>query len=114
MPHKNNANGRHHRPKMRHCAANWREYDAGLRRRASLTLWVTGEAMAAWAAAPGASPGCQAAQRTEAVVGVAVLNRRLGTVWPNAVRRSVTSASVGSATAAPLRRRTAHQRPRVC
>ena len=31
MPHKKNANGRHHFPKMRHCVTNWREYDAGLR-----------------------------------------------------------------------------------
>ena len=50
MPHKKNANGRHHIPKMRHCVTSWREYEAGLRRRGSLTLWVTNEAIAAWAA----------------------------------------------------------------
>ena len=49
-PHKKNANGRHHIPKMRHAAANWAEYEGGLRRRGSLTLWITDEAIAAWAA----------------------------------------------------------------
>lgn len=29
---------------------NWSEYNAGLRRRGSLTLWITEEAMAAWQA----------------------------------------------------------------
>jgi len=29
---------------------NWAEYNAGLRRRGSLTLWVTEEAIAAWQA----------------------------------------------------------------
>ena len=47
MPHKKNSNGRHHIPKMRHCVTNWREYEAGLRRRGSLTMWVTDEATAA-------------------------------------------------------------------
>ena len=41
----------------------------------------------------------EAAQRTEAIVGVAVLNRMLGTAMANSVRRSETPASVGSATA---------------
>jgi hypothetical protein len=27
---------------------NWREYDAALRRRSDLTVWVTPEAMASW------------------------------------------------------------------
>ena len=67
MPHKKNANGRHHIPKMRHCVTNWREYEAGLRRRGSLTMWVTDEAMAAWAAAPRATPGGQAVYSERAI-----------------------------------------------
>ena len=67
MPHKKNANGRHHIPKMRHCVTNWREYEAGLRRRGSLTMWVTDEAMAAWAAAPRATPGGQAVYSDSAI-----------------------------------------------
>ena len=46
-PHKKNANGRHHIPKMRHAVTNWAEYEVGLRRRGSLTLWITEEAIAA-------------------------------------------------------------------
>jgi hypothetical protein len=41
MPNKQNAARRHQIPKMKFRAKNWAEYDAGLRRRGSLTLWVT-------------------------------------------------------------------------
>jgi hypothetical protein len=41
MPNKHNALRRHHIPKMKFSVKNWAEYDAGLRRRGSLTLWVT-------------------------------------------------------------------------
>jgi hypothetical protein len=47
MPRKKNANGRHHIPKVRHAWTNWTDYDAGLCRRGSLTLWVTDEAITA-------------------------------------------------------------------
>jgi hypothetical protein len=57
MPNKRNAAGRHHIPKMRHRVTNWAEYEAGLRRRGSLTMWVTEDAMAAWAAAPRTTSG---------------------------------------------------------
>ena len=43
MPNKHNALGRHHIPKMKFRVKNWAEYDAGLRRRGSLTLWITAE-----------------------------------------------------------------------
>ena len=67
MSYKKNANGRHHIPKLRHCTANWHEYGTGLRRRGSPTLWLTNEAMAAWAAAPRATPGGQAAYADSAI-----------------------------------------------
>ncbi|WP_420408073.1 IS5 family transposase [Hoeflea sp.] len=35
---------------MKFKVTNWAEYEAGLRRRGSLTLWVTPEALAGWAA----------------------------------------------------------------
>ncbi|MEK1892162.1 MAG: transposase [Rhizobium sp.] len=35
---------------MKFRVANWREYEAGLRRRGSLTLWLTPEALSAWQA----------------------------------------------------------------
>src|SRR3954462_7017456 len=59
MPHKYNAARRHHiaRPKRR--VTNWAEYNEALRQRGSLTVWVTDEAIAAWKAAPGPTPGGQ-------------------------------------------------------
>ena len=48
MPYKHNAPRRHKIAKARYRVANWREYDAALRERGSLTVWVTPEALAAW------------------------------------------------------------------
>jgi len=59
MPHKHNAARRHHIPKMRHQVLNWPEYEAGLRRRGSLTLWITEEALTEWSAVPRTTPGGQ-------------------------------------------------------
>jgi len=50
MPHKHNAARRHHIGKMKFKVTNWAEYDAGLRQRGSLTVWVTSEAVDGWAA----------------------------------------------------------------
>jgi hypothetical protein len=51
MPHKHNTARRHHIGKIKFRVTNWRDYEAGLRRRGSLTLWLTAEALAGWAAA---------------------------------------------------------------
>jgi hypothetical protein len=48
MPYKFNETRRHKIPKSRYRVTNWREYDAALVRRGSLTVWVTQEAIAAW------------------------------------------------------------------
>jgi IS5 family transposase len=45
---------------MKFKVRNWASYDAGLRRRGSLTLWVTDEAIAKWQAPPRLNPGGQA------------------------------------------------------
>ena len=50
MPFKHNASPRHHIETMKFRVSNWREYEAGLRRRGSLTLWVTPEALSKWQA----------------------------------------------------------------
>src|SRR3954469_397620 len=60
MPHKYNADRRHRIPKTRYKVTNWKAYEAGLRQRGSLTIWFTGEAIAAWRAAPRTTPGGQA------------------------------------------------------
>nr|WP_299503348.1 IS5 family transposase [uncultured Rhizobium sp.] len=50
MPFKHNAARRHHIGKMKFKVTNWPEYEAGLRRRGSLTLWITPEALSSWQA----------------------------------------------------------------
>lgn len=50
MPDKHTTSRRHHIGNMKFKVMYWRDYDAGLRRRGSLTLWVTPEALAGWAA----------------------------------------------------------------
>ena len=50
MPNKHNDARRHHIPKMKFKVTNWSTYEAGLRRRGSLTLWVSDEVIAAWLA----------------------------------------------------------------
>jgi hypothetical protein len=59
VPFKCHAEHRHHIPKRRYRVTNWPEYDAALRRRGSLTVWITDEAIAAWRAAPRTTPGGQ-------------------------------------------------------
>src|SRR3954451_19175136 len=39
VPFKLNQDRRHHIPKQKHKVTNWREYDASLRQRGSLTVW---------------------------------------------------------------------------
>jgi hypothetical protein len=48
MPHKHNADRRHHIPKMAFKVQNWLAYEAGLRRRGSLTLWIENAALECW------------------------------------------------------------------
>src|ERR1017187_438468 len=59
MPNKHNASRRHHIPKMKFRVKNWAEYDAGLRRRGGLTLWLTPEVLDGWNAARRTTPGGQ-------------------------------------------------------
>src|SRR3954465_4750509 len=59
VPFKLNQNRRHHIPRQRHKVTNWPDYEASLRRRASLTVWFTEEAIAAWAAEPRTTRGGQ-------------------------------------------------------
>ena len=48
MLNKHNADHRHHIPKKFLKLQNWPEYEAGLRRRGSLTLWIEEDALAQW------------------------------------------------------------------
>src|SRR3954462_14783714 len=59
MPFKANADRRHRIPKQRRRVTNWAEYDAALRQRGSLTVWLTDEAVEAWKAEPRTPRGGQ-------------------------------------------------------
>jgi hypothetical protein len=48
MPHKHNADRGHHIPKMSFKVENWPDYEAGLLRRGSLTLWIEDTALECW------------------------------------------------------------------
>jgi hypothetical protein len=49
MPHKHKTDRRHHHiPKTSFKVRNWPAYEAGLRRRGSLTLWVEDAALVCW------------------------------------------------------------------
>jgi|SRR3954447_25089242 hypothetical protein len=97
MPNKHSDAQRHHIPKMTFKVTNWSTYEAGLRRRGSLTLWVSDTAIAAWRAAPRKArykrilgdhlharklPG----QQAEAAIGIAILNRMMDAGRPDSVR----------------------------
>jgi hypothetical protein len=59
VPFKFHGKGRRHIPRQRYRVTNWREYDAALRCRGSLTIWFTEEALAGWRAQPRTTPGGQ-------------------------------------------------------
>jgi len=59
MPFKLNQDRRHRIPRQRHKVTNWPAYEARLRQRASLTIWFTDEAVAAWQAGPRTTLGGQ-------------------------------------------------------
>jgi hypothetical protein len=59
LPFKLNQDRRHHIPRQKHKVTNWAEYDASLRRRGSLTVWFTDEAIRAWRAEPRTTRGGQ-------------------------------------------------------
>ncbi len=50
LPFKLNQDRRHHIPDQKRRVTNWREYDESLRRRGSLTVWFSDEAIEAWKA----------------------------------------------------------------
>ena len=49
MPYKHNEPRRHKIPKAKYKVSNWQEYDQALQQRGSPTVWVTPEALEAWA-----------------------------------------------------------------
>jgi len=71
MPHKHNADRRHHIPKMSFKVQNWPAYEAGLLRRGSLTLWIEDVALDHWQRC---GPGGQA-RYTDAAIQTSLMVR---------------------------------------
>ena len=72
VPFKLNQDRRHHIPRQKRKVTNWREYDAGLRQRGSLTVWFTDDAVQAWQAEPRMTRGgrfCQSSRQTARFAG---------------------------------------------
>ncbi len=59
LPLQLNLDHRHHTPKQKHQVMNWREYDASLLHRGSLTVRFTDKAIEAWQEGPRTTPGGQ-------------------------------------------------------
>src|SRR3954466_1472380 len=59
LPFKLNQDRRHHIPEQKRRVTNWRDYDESLRRRGSLTVWFSDEAIEAWEAERRTSRGGQ-------------------------------------------------------
>ncbi len=68
LPFKLNQDRRHHIPDQKRKVVNWREYDESLRRRGSLTVWFSDEAVEAWKAAPRMGRGGQPAYSPLAIL----------------------------------------------
>ena len=78
MPFKYHAEHRHHIPKPRYRVTNWAEYDAALKRRGSLTVWFTDEAVAAWRAEVRTTPGGQPHYSALAITTALILRAVFG------------------------------------
>src|SRR4051812_20074806 len=68
LPFKLNQDRRHHIPEQKRKVTNWRDYDESLRRRGSLTVWFSDEAVAAWEAERRTSRGGQPAYSDLAIL----------------------------------------------
>jgi hypothetical protein len=53
--------------KSRYRIGNWPEYEAGLRRRGDLTVWLSEDAISSWREPPSGKPG---GQRTYADIAI--------------------------------------------
>jgi hypothetical protein len=60
LPFKHNSARRHRIPRAQYRVRNWPRYDAGLKRRGDLTLWLDEMAIAGWQAPRRTTPGGQA------------------------------------------------------
>ncbi|CAO3430072.1 Mobile element protein [Azospirillum endophyticum] len=81
MPYKANENRRHKIPKACYRVENWAAYDAALRRRGDLTIWVTPEAIAAWTPPALSRRGRRARYSDVAIEAGLMLRLAFGRPW---------------------------------
>jgi hypothetical protein len=86
IPFKHNAARRHRIPKARYRVQNWPIYEARLRRRGDLMLWLDEAAVAGWQAPRRSTPGGQA-RYSDAAIGL-VLMLMLRLVFHLALRQA--------------------------
>src|SRR6187455_527575 len=116
MPFKFNAARRHRIPRARYRVQNWPQYEAGLKRRGDLTLWIDEAAIAGWQAPRRTTPGGQARYSDLAIQVVLMLrlvfHLALRGVRPGrCLRRSCRTSSGGRGyRAAPRDRRAGRDR----
>src|SRR3954468_14922845 len=68
LPFKLNQDRRHHIPEQKRKVTNWRDDDESLRRRGSVTVWLSDEAVEAWEAERRTSRGGQPAYSDRAIL----------------------------------------------
>ena len=73
MPIKSNATRRHRIPRARYRVRNWPAYEAALRRRGDLTLWIDEATLDGWLAPRRTTPGGQAIYSDLAIEMVLIL-----------------------------------------
>ncbi|KAA0590355.1 transposase [Azospirillum lipoferum] len=81
MPYKANEPRRHKIPKARYHVENWSAYDAALRRRGDLTIWVTPEAIAIWTPPASGRRGRRARYSDVAIEAGLMLRLAFGRPW---------------------------------
>jgi hypothetical protein len=81
MPYKHNEPRRHKIPKAKYKVAHRRDYDRALQQRGNLTVWVTPEALEAWAPAKTGQRG-RPPSYSDIVIETAIMLRlAMGRLW---------------------------------
>src|SRR5205085_12086166 len=78
LPFKQNQDRRRHIPEQKRKVTNWRDYDESLRRRGSLTVWFSDEAVGEWEAERRTSRGGQPAYSDLAITTALTLKAVFG------------------------------------
>src|SRR4051812_22703719 len=87
LPFKLNQDRRHHIPEQTRKVTNWRDYDESLRRRGSVTVWFSDEAVEAWEAERRTSRGGQPEYSDRAILTALTFKAVFAASWTTRARR---------------------------